>query len=86
MKEFFNEEIKDIYRAALILAGQKTEHYEIAMYGGLAQIAQSMGLDEIASLLESTLEEEKAADETLTGLAEDAINAEATQELGLRNQ
>ena len=65
---------------ALILAGQKTEHYEIATYGGLAQIAQTLGLDEIASILETTLEEEKAADQTLTGLAEGSINEEATQE------
>src|SRR6201992_3941034 len=65
---------------ALILAGQKAEHYEIATYGGLAQIAQTLGLDEVASLLESTLEEEKAADEKLTDLAEGSINQDATQE------
>ena len=65
---------------ALILAGQKAEHYEIATYGGLAQIAQTLGLDEVASLLESTLDEEKAADEKLTGLAEGSINEEATHE------
>ncbi|HEY4338000.1 MAG TPA: ferritin-like domain-containing protein [Puia sp.] len=65
---------------ALILAGQKAEHYEIATYGGLAQIAETLGLDEIASILEATLEEEKAADETLTGLAEGSINQQATQE------
>jgi ferritin-like metal-binding protein YciE len=65
---------------ALILAGQKAEHYEIATYGGLAQIAQTLGLDEVASLLESTLEEEKAADEKLTGIAEGSINEEATHE------
>jgi ferritin-like metal-binding protein YciE len=65
---------------ALILAGQKAEHYEIATYGGLAQIAQTLGLDEIASLLESTLDEEKAADEKLTGIAEGSVNEEATHE------
>jgi len=65
---------------ALILAGQKAEHYEIATYGGLAQIAQTLGLDDIATLLESTLQEEKAADEKLTGLAEGSINEEATHE------
>ena len=65
---------------ALILAGQKAEHYEIATYGGLAQIAHTLGLDDIASLLESTLEEEKAADEKLTDLAEGSINQDATQE------
>lgn len=65
---------------ALILAGHKAEHYEIATYGGLVQIAQTLGLDEVSSLLESTLEEEKAADEKLTELAEGSINEEATEE------
>jgi ferritin-like metal-binding protein YciE len=55
---------------ALILAGQKAEHYEISTYGGLARIARTLGHDEIASLLEKTLSEEKKADTTLTGLAE----------------
>lgn len=65
---------------ALILAGQKAEHYEIATYGGLAQIAQTLGLNKIASLLEKTLEEEKAADDKLTSLAESAINENAAKE------
>ena len=65
---------------ALILAGQKAEHYEIATYGGLAQIARTLGLDEVVSILETTLEEEKTADETLTELAEGSINQEATGE------
>jgi ferritin-like metal-binding protein YciE len=65
---------------ALILAGQKAEHYEIATYGGLAQIAHTLGLDEVASILETTLEEEKAADQKLTGLAESSINDEAKEE------
>jgi ferritin-like metal-binding protein YciE len=65
---------------ALILAGQKAEHYEIATYGGLAQIAETLGLDEVAELLHTTLEEEKNADELLTGLAEGSINNDATEE------
>lgn len=65
---------------ALILAGQKAEHYEIATYGGLAQIAQTLGLDEVASLLEATLAEEKAADDKLTDLAEGSVNEDASQE------
>jgi ferritin-like metal-binding protein YciE len=65
---------------ALVLAGQKAEHYEIATYGGLAQIAQTLGLEEIASILEMTLEEEKKADDTLTELAEGSINEQATEE------
>ncbi len=65
---------------ALILAGQKAEHYEIATYGGLTEIAKSLGLDEIAQLLETTLEEEKKADELLTELAQGSINGQATEE------
>ena len=65
---------------ALILAGQKAEHYEIATYGGLAQIAKTLGLEDIASLLETTLEEEKKADDTLTGLAEDSVTEPASAE------
>ncbi len=41
---------------ALILAGQKAEHYEIATYGGLSQIVRTLGLDKVAILLETTLE------------------------------
>jgi ferritin-like metal-binding protein YciE len=66
--------------AALILAGQKAEHYEIATYGGLAQIAKTLGLEDIASILETTLEEEKKADSTLTDLAEGSVNEQATAE------
>jgi ferritin-like metal-binding protein YciE len=62
------------------MAGQKAEHYEIATYGGLAQVAKTLGYDEIASLLEQTLEEEKEADQSLTALAEGSINEEATEE------
>lgn len=65
---------------ALILAGQKAEHYEIATYGGLIQIAQTLGLDEIANLLKQTLEEEKAADQKLTEIAEKNINYSAAGE------
>jgi ferritin-like metal-binding protein YciE len=65
---------------ALIMAGQKAEHYEIATYGGLAQVAKTLGYDDIASLLEQTLEEEKEADQSLTELAENSINEEATEE------
>ena len=66
--------------AALILAGQKAEHYEIATYGGLARIARTLGHVDVAKLLETTLAEEKKADQTLTGLAEQSINKEATAE------
>ncbi|HET6252417.1 MAG TPA: ferritin-like domain-containing protein [Puia sp.] len=65
---------------ALILAGQKAEHYEIATYGGLAEIARSLGHDDVADILETTLEEEKETDSLLTELAENSINNEASQE------
>lgn len=65
--------------AGIISAGQKVEHYEIASYGTLRTFAQVLGLDDAAELLEETLNEEKAADETLTGVAESAVNVEAAE-------
>jgi ferritin-like metal-binding protein YciE len=65
---------------ALILAGQKAEHYEIATYGGLIQIARNLGHSNVAKLFEKTLTEEKEADKKLTELAESSINQEATAE------
>jgi ferritin-like metal-binding protein YciE len=64
----------------IILAGQKVEHYEIATYGGLRQLAATLGLDEVATLLQQTLNEEKEADQTLTRIAENDINYEAAGE------
>jgi ferritin-like metal-binding protein YciE len=65
----------------LIFAGQKAEHYEIATYGSLIEVAKVMGEPEVANLLQETLKEEKAADQKLTQLAESGINREAAQEL-----
>jgi len=65
----------------LIFAGQKAEHYEIATYGALIQLARDMGQDQIADLLGQTLTEEKKADEKLTELATSGINREAAQEV-----
>ena len=64
----------------LILAAQKVEHYEISTYGGLRQVASTLGLDEIAALLEETLTEEKEADIALTEVAEQHVNYEAAEE------
>ena len=64
----------------LILAGQKVEHYEISTYGGLAQLARNLGHDEIAEILETTLEEEKKTDELLTNIAEESVNYNASEE------
>jgi len=65
---------------ALVMAGQKAEHYEIATYGGLIQIAKTLGHNDVADLLQQTLEEEKKADQTLTRIAEGGINYEASAE------
>ena len=64
----------------IIIAAQKVEHYEIATYGGLVQIAMTMGLDEAAQILSETLEEEKETDVSLTEIAENDINWQAEQE------
>jgi len=67
--------------AGLILAAQKVEHYEIATYGGLAQLSRTLGFDDVAELLEQTLNEEKDADESLTELAESIVNEQASEEI-----
>ncbi|MBA2423129.1 MAG: ferritin-like domain-containing protein [Chitinophagales bacterium] len=64
----------------IIMSAQKVEHYEIASYGSLAQLAKTLGLEEISGLLEETLAEEKEADEKLTMIAEENINFEASEE------
>ena len=66
----------------IIMAAQKVEHYEIATYGGLTQLAKTMGLTQVADLLGQTLEEEKQADEGLTSIAENDINHQADEEAG----
>jgi Uncharacterized protein conserved in bacteria len=65
----------------LIMAAQKVEHYEIATYGSLAQLAKTIGKTELADLMGQTLEEEKQADQLLTSIAENNINVEATAEI-----
>lgn len=66
--------------AALIISAQKVEHYEIAAYGGLAQLAKTMDKKGIANALAVTLNEEKKTDELLTRIAEKSINVEASGE------
>lgn len=66
--------------AALIIAAQKVEHYEIASYGGLVQLAITMGLHRAAEVLEKTLTEEEETDALLTEIAETYINIEAEEE------
>jgi ferritin-like metal-binding protein YciE len=64
----------------IILASQKVEHYEIATYGGLTQLAKTLGLDDVAEILAQTLAEEKEADELLTDVAEHEVNYKAAVE------
>ena len=63
--------------AAILSAAQAVEHYEIARYGTLVALARQLGREDCASLLHETLEEEKAADRRLSGLAEATINRRA---------
>src|SRR6185436_4625242 len=74
MEEDFDETTMD---ACLIAAGQRAEHYEMAAYGTLVAWAKAMGHTDAVDLLQETLDEEKAADEKLTALAEAGINQEA---------
>jgi ferritin-like metal-binding protein YciE len=64
--------------AMIIAAAQRAEHYEMAAYGTAAAWAEGLGLSEVAELLRDTLDEEKAADEKLTALAEAGINDAAS--------
>jgi ferritin-like metal-binding protein YciE len=74
MEEDFDESAMD---ATLIGAGQRAEHYEMAAYGTLVAWAEELGYTEAAGLLQQTLEEEKAADEKLSVIAQDRVNRDA---------
>jgi ferritin-like metal-binding protein YciE len=77
-KEALEEDMEDQVRdAAIIAAAQRVEHYEMAGYGCARTFARHLGHDEIADLLQQTLDEEKAADEKLTQIAMEHVNAEA---------
>jgi ferritin-like metal-binding protein YciE len=75
-KEFRDNSALD---AALIESGQKAEHYEITSYGTLCTWAKELGRQNVLSLLKETLDEEKQADQKLTGLAQMSSNPEATR-------
>jgi ferritin-like metal-binding protein YciE len=62
---------------ALIAAAQRVEHYEIAAYGTLRTLAQTLGMDRAATLLGLTLQEEKDTDRKLSELAKFKVNADA---------
>ena len=73
-EEFADDGLRD---ATIIGAAQRVEHYEIAAYGTAIAHARLLGLDSVVELLEETLGEEKAADETLTEIAESVVNPDA---------
>jgi ferritin-like metal-binding protein YciE len=66
--------------AGLVIAAQKAEHYEIASYGSLAQLAETLGYSEAKNLLGLTLDEEKTTDNLLTEIAKAGINYTAAFE------
>jgi ferritin-like metal-binding protein YciE len=66
--------------AVMIAAAQKVEHYEIASYGTASTWAALLGHQEVASLFEQTLEEEKEADHKLAGIAEGFVNQAAAEQ------
>lgn len=74
------EEDTAVRDAGIIICSQKIEHYEISAYGSLRTLAHIMGHDDVASVLEQTLGEEKEADSLLTQIAETSINEEAAAE------
>ena len=69
-----DDQVRD---AAIIAAAQRVEHYEIAGYGCARTFASQVGNEEAASLLQHSLDEEKAADVKLTQIATEHINTEA---------
>ena len=76
--EMLDGEFRDVVRDAGIIGdAQRAEHYEIGAYGTVIAWARELSEDDVASLLHETLEEEKAADEKLSGLAKTSINCEA---------
>jgi ferritin-like metal-binding protein YciE len=67
----------DVLDAGMIADAQAVEHYEIARYGTMVAWAKQLGMNDAASLLEETLEQEHNADRTLTEIAERSLNREA---------
>jgi ferritin-like metal-binding protein YciE len=67
------------WRVSTRSCGNKVEHYEIASYGTLAALAKQLGCTKAIPLLLETLEEEKAADQKLTLLAEQVANQKAAE-------
>ena len=80
-KEFMEEaESDEVMDAGLIASAQRVEHYEMAAYGTVRTYAKLLGDEKAAKLLQQTLDEEGAADEKLTSLAESGINVKAEEQ------
>jgi len=77
IKEAKDDTVRD---AGMLAAAQAVEHYEISRYGTLKAWAEKLGMEDVARLLDETLQEEKATDLKLTDLAESEINIEANEE------
>lgn len=74
LKEDADKAVRD---AGLIAEAQRVEHYEISGYGTAVRYAKELGHDKIVTLLQSTLDEEYAADDKLNDMAEDRLNRKA---------
>ena len=68
---------KTVMDAALIAAAQAVEHYEMTRYGTLIAWAKQLGHNNVVTLLNQTLDEEKAADKKLTSVADSQVNRKA---------
>jgi ferritin-like metal-binding protein YciE len=78
--EMMSEDGPDsVIDAGIIAAAQRVEHYEIAGYGVVRTFASILGEDEAEDLLQETLDEEAAADEKLTEIAENTVNDDADE-------
>jgi len=78
-EDFADDGLRD---ATIIGAAQRVEHYEIAAYGTAIAHARLLKLDQVVRLLEESFEEEKAADEKLTAIAEQVVNSDAANAEG----
>jgi ferritin-like metal-binding protein YciE len=68
---------RDVLDAGMITAAQRFEHYEIAAYGSAISFARQLNRDDVANLLQDSLDEEKAADGKLTSIADNGVNSAA---------
>jgi ferritin-like metal-binding protein YciE len=77
-----NTEASPLRDAALIVAGNQVDHFEIGSYGSLRTFAELLGHNEVIPLLDQTLQEEKKADQKLTQVAQTDVNQKAAQMRG----